>query len=661
MMEAQPGAVVEIQHPWSVFRVLLRFMYGFTDALASAPPSAQAATPVSAQAATPVAAASAAVPATLQPRALLSAFNDDTPGEAVQAAASSAAPEFHDAPPVLSTAESFIDVIEAASYYHLQPLLDRCVDAIRQLLTDDNVLKVLCCATAVGSSTLKDACTQFLRVHNTPVLQSPEWLELPLHVVTHVIKEAVIDSDLCVLKRCIDWIRHREEPPPPLDNDNIERRQEDPEEGIHGERLPAKGAAGANGSVAFSSNGLQYLNSFLRFVDLATMPEEHIDEVERLGCVPVLTLYDAFKRHCLGKPANCEARRGGLLLQWEQPVASPRNGEDMWNVRDNHVTKLGSDQTGPVVVSAINKFSAGNHYWTVTIVGLRWANDCFVGVRNGKSVAPPVTTSGYQSGWGMSAAPAAPSTAPLATSAAVFEVFYDAASHMIHTIPAAGGDSSVLIQMEQFSSEQPASGSATPAAGSPAANPPLAIAPPPVSAPLPFGAPPPAVTWPAVAGGFGPAPPPVAAVGSSSGGQAVPGLIKGDCAVIGVQLDFLQRRVSFYDHVGKRLLATVSALPDSAPSVALFSQAMYPATKLLQRGNGGVILSDTTTFKAQPMTWAQATAQVGRRQRLPASSSSAAAAPFGQQGNAPAQPQGGFASRALADPFAVLAAGGRRR
>lgn len=118
-------------------------------------------------------------------------------------------------------------------------------------------------------------------------------------------------------------------------------------------------------------------SKFLRFIDFTAMTDREVEEVEAMDAVPIEVLYRAFKSNSLGLPPSHTPRKGGIVLQWEMSAAA----DNSILVSNNHATKLSADYF-PRNVCAINKFSRGCHYWTVSVLDLRSPHDCLVGVTN---------------------------------------------------------------------------------------------------------------------------------------------------------------------------------------------------------------------------------------------------------------------------------------
>jgi len=223
-------------------------------------------------------------------------------------------------------------LLDGASYFALDELKDHAVEILRQQTTGDNVLSMLRMALSHNSTALRDHCITLIRQHNLNVLHSDQWLLLSLNVALLLLEETVIDGELAVLVRAGEWVAENSGP--------------DEAEG--------------------------HMAAFLAYVDFTSMHAEEVKHAESMPHVPLKILYEAFKCHSLGLQPTHMPRKGGIILQWEM-------GAPDIAVSSNHATKSSLDYQ-PKTVRAINKFTKGRHYWTVTVVDFRTQHDCLIGV-----------------------------------------------------------------------------------------------------------------------------------------------------------------------------------------------------------------------------------------------------------------------------------------
>lgn len=286
-----------------------------------------------------------------------------------------------------------VPLLDAATFYDLESLRDVAVDSLRRYITCDNALSMLHVALGFNATVLRDHCISTVRQHNTEVLHSPQWLQLPLAVATLLLHETIIEGDLVILKRCVEWCEQN------CSNNNspgttAAAATDDSAEPQHGT---------ATKTVLQRSDAFHAaMASFLPYIDFTNMTPQEVDEVESMSCVPLAVLYDRFKRHSLALPPTHLPRKGGIILQWEQPTSgspfsSTSNAHQQQHhtdveIRDNHVVKTSSDYM-PHTVYAINRFSKGRHYFTFTIVDFRSPHDCLVGV----SFRSPLNAAGLPS------------------------------------------------------------------------------------------------------------------------------------------------------------------------------------------------------------------------------------------------------------------------
>ena len=337
-------------------------------------------------------------------------------------------------------------VLDAAAYYGLDALKDSAVVVLRQATTSENVFDMLNLSLQFTSRPLTDHCVTLIRQHNTEVLHSDEWERLSFSVALLLVEETVIDGELEVLRRCFAWCKKN-----------------------------------CSDESSFSKKFAQ----FLRFIDFTAMTDVEVEEVEGMGAVPIEILYRAFKCHSLGLPPNHTPRKGGIVLQWEMAAAS-----DNVLVNNNHATKLSADYF-PRTVCAINKFSRGRHYWTVSVLDLRSPHDCLVGVTNKSK-----------------------------------ELAMD-----FHFEPCC----------------------------------------------MTLCAPP----WTEVV----------------RDPNATTSILVDHCCVVGVLLDYTENRIQWYNHVTKQLLFTAQPAVDiDTGSRPALPSPMYPMATLYHKSNGGVVLSDSTTY-----------------------------------------------------------------
>jgi hypothetical protein len=229
------------------------------------------------------------------------------------------------------------------------------------------------------------------------------------------------------------------------------------------------------------------------------------------------------------------------------PACQPRHGgivlqwgmtdADQFAVSNNHVSKTAANGFTPLTVTAMNKFAAGAHYWYVSVVDLRAKHDCLIGVRTKRMTAP--LPRGCVAAFGN------------ADSAPEVEIKFEACCNTVTAIPAS------MFRVVR--------------------------------------------------------------------GDECPDSVLGPdySCVLGACVDFNSGCVRFFDHVSKTLLYTVQAItersitPSSESSSSRSSTPparhdgldavpawlpaplpapLYPCATLYHRTNGGVILSDTTTY-----------------------------------------------------------------
>lgn len=466
------------------------------------------------------------------------------------------------------TPDTAMAVLDASCYYQLDALRDVAVDAVRDMTTSDNVVQVLAAALRYHSAKLRDYCVGFIRQHNTDVLDSPQWLMLPLEVAVLLVRETVIDSDLNLLRRCAAWCHAtaaREvdqqltlsaapaavtPPATPavtfLTADpgaNSPSPLASPTTTAHTDNATAAECVSRGTSPSIAPGAAlqrvgQLMQHFLPYINFTAMTIPEIDEVEQLGCVSVEALYRAFKNHALGGPQTWTPRHGGILLQWSGVADESAAGVSFEN---NHVQKTSHDFE-PRTVVAMNKFSAGKHYWHFSVRELRTQHDCLVGVRT--RVAHDAHAAQQRSpqrrrlpvGSDSDADGSAQGSPDMATPHDV-EIYFEPCCTTLTAIPSSG------LRVVKH--------------------------------------------------------------------DGVPDSILQDYScVVGVLVDLRLSTVSFYDHVRKLLLYTVHA---EAP----FPGPLHPAATLFHRTNGGVVMSDTTTYPGEPVRHAAGATAAASAPRTP--------------------------------------------
>eukprot|EP00759_Apiculatamorpha_spiralis_P049749 PhF_6_TR44446/c0_g1_i1/m.68418 len=240
-----------------------------------------------------------------------------------------------------------MEVLDAAHYYQIKGLCELCIEFLRSNTTNDNVCNTLECALKYNLPSLREHCVAFVRQYNTDVIHNPHRLErVSGDVLLLLLQEAVIDSDMNILRQCHAWaVSHSEH---------------------HGPN-----------SDVFA----QLLQPFLRLIDFTAMTAEEIEEVEKNELVPIKYLYEVFKKRVLGAPSDLTPRRGGIPLQWDSAHTRLRLVDSAVSWESSRNTSF--DGTLESVVT-LNKFSRGVHYWTFTVSDINQAGDVCLGVtRNG--------------------------------------------------------------------------------------------------------------------------------------------------------------------------------------------------------------------------------------------------------------------------------------
>lgn len=268
-----------------------------------------------------------------------------------------------------------LELLDASSYFCLDSLKECAVNMLKQQTTSDNTFAMLHIALQFNCSSLRDHCITLIRQYNTEVIHSKEWLGLPLDVALLLVQETVIEGEMCILRRCVEWCRHNygkdNDGADSVSSSSAERSCTTPPDlTVLSVRKSVDVREG--GSIPIEKGALL---KFIQFVDFTKMTESEVDEVEEMGCIPLDVLYRAFKSHSLKTPPPHLPRKGGIILQWEFSNASDIS------FNDNHVNKVSSDYQ-PRTVYAINRFSKGRHYFTFAIEDFRSPHDCLIGVSN---------------------------------------------------------------------------------------------------------------------------------------------------------------------------------------------------------------------------------------------------------------------------------------
>jgi hypothetical protein len=438
----------------------------------------------------------------------------------------------------LLTNATAMEVLDAACFYRLEPLKDAAITAVIELFTSSNVLPVLTAAVRYDSPRLREHCIGFIRQHNTNVLGSSYWSQLPLEVALLLVRETVIESDLNLLRSCLAWCRAQ---------------------------THLAGGGANNDAVR------DLLAGFLPYINFTAMTMAEMDEVEALGVVPVDVLYKAFKSHSLGGAPTWAPRHGGIVLQWEMTF------QETFHVNNNHVVKA-SQNFVPCTITAMNKFSAGCHYWYVSVVDLRAKHDCLIGVRSKRRLWPGFQSAGANNGRvrssdgndsvndGSQSSGASPRTANGLRAGGPGSTNGNGNGN--NALSRAGGEAQTVDYDVEIKFE-------------PCCNTVTAI--------------------------------PSSLLRITRGPECPEHVLGADyCCVIGICVDYNMSQVRFYDHATKTLLYTVDAVvPDdmtsaeasdasarlSAPGeLAPLPSPLYPCATLYHRTNGGVVLSDTTTY-----------------------------------------------------------------
>eukprot|EP01062_Namystynia_karyoxenos_P076845 TRINITY_DN7611_c0_g1_i1.p1 TRINITY_DN7611_c0_g1~~TRINITY_DN7611_c0_g1_i1.p1 ORF type:complete len:593 (+),score=211.90 TRINITY_DN7611_c0_g1_i1:74-1780(+) len=241
------------------------------------------------------------------------------------------------------TPEIALDVLDAAVFYDLAGLRDEAVRFLKDTTTKETVFEHLRCGVLYDDAGLREHCIAFVRQSNamSDILFSQVLFDIPGPVLMLLVEEAVIESDLVILKRMHAWC--------------VEQERRDRTGEIRAANL---------------------LQGFLRYISFTDMNAAELDEIEQKGLVSIEeVLYPAFKKKLLGIADEQQVpRRGVIHLQWDDAACT--DGISLEG--DNHIRKGCGD--GWECVVALNKFSRGKHYWTYTIHELQQPHDCLVGV-----------------------------------------------------------------------------------------------------------------------------------------------------------------------------------------------------------------------------------------------------------------------------------------
>jgi hypothetical protein len=358
----------------------------------------------------------------------------------------------------------------------VDPLKDAAVAVLRQATVNENVFDMLSLGLQFSSRSLAEHCITLIRQHNTEVIHSPTWLQLPFSVALLLVEETVIDGELEVLRQCYAWCKAN------CDDHKVGSTPPTPE--------------ARSTEVKNESDFHAKFSQFLRLVDFTAMSLPEVEEVEAMGAVPIELLYRSFKSHSLGLPPTHTPRKGGIILQWEMAASA-----EGILVNNNHATKTSADYF-PRTVCAINKFSRGCHYWTVSVLDLRSPHDCLIGVTNKSQTSS-------------------------------MDFYFEPCCNTLCVPP-----------YTEVTHE---------------------------------------VTTP---------------------------ILSEHCCVVGVLLNFTENKIQWFNHLTKQLLFTAQpALDAETDSRPLLPSPLYPMATLYHKSNGGVVLSDATTYlndrlhchRAQPL------------------------------------------------------------
>eukprot|EP00659_Diplonema_papillatum_P008181 gene8181-12607_t len=102
--------------------------------------------------------------------------------------------------------ETLPDVLDAATYYDLDGLIEAVIDKMKQTLSHAPVLPYLQAALMFGETSLRDACVAYLRRTNAmaDLFYDKAFLSVSPEVADVVVSEAVIDTELNMLVRLRD-------------------------------------------------------------------------------------------------------------------------------------------------------------------------------------------------------------------------------------------------------------------------------------------------------------------------------------------------------------------------------------------------------------------------------------------------------------------------